>query len=132
MASFCASECEIRNGRVVGGTPQRVSQGEEMQRNRYVSWWGYTGMANPGSGSGSVGLGLNSIQGRTKGTDETHQSRVRCTEESKVGSDLKTNWCSLYGTGKCCSAVRPGVGALRWIHLGAGKVRVIEWRSGFS
>ena len=109
-----------------------MSQGEETQKSRCASWWGYAGRVNLENGSGSVGLALNSVQDQTRGTDETHQSRVRCTEEWRVGSCLKMNSCSLNGTEKCCSAVRPGVAALHWIHLGAERVVVIEWRNGFS
>lgn len=76
---------------------------------------------------------LISTQGRTKRTDETYLSQVRCIEKSVVGSDLKQmRSCSLSGTGNCYFAARVGAVTLRWLHLEAGKVGVIEWRSDFS
>ena len=109
-----------------------MSRGGEMQKNRCVSLLGYVDMVHLENESGSAGLGIISTRGQTKGVDETYQRQVRCIETSGIGGSLKMYSCSRNGTGKNCFAVRPGAATLRWLHLGVGRVCVIEWWSGFS
>jgi hypothetical protein len=56
VTASLACESERRIGKVVGRKPQREFQGEETQKSRYASWWGYTYMARLEKVFGSAGL----------------------------------------------------------------------------